>query len=175
MIWDKSYSTDEQMSVGTVARISLCRSYLEGACDDRLTGDYAGKNGKYQTRPKHPRWNSQVEGVFPSARNAAYIRSLSNILSNMKISTGHKSRFNISEQRTYPNQEAWVYKTAPRNLNGPGDILAGARNKKVYEWAYCLLNAPRSANKVSHPVKARRIPPSAIQPSYPFRSRNAPA
>jgi hypothetical protein len=37
------------------------------------------------------------------------------------------------------------------------------------------LNAPRSANSASTPVKANNSPPSDFHPWYPFLTRYAPA
>jgi hypothetical protein len=86
MIWDKSCGKNDPTSVRILVRIFTRRSYLEGSCDYRLTGDYAGKNGKYQTGPEHSRWYSQIEGVFPRTGYAADVRCLSDILTKMRIS-----------------------------------------------------------------------------------------
>jgi hypothetical protein len=105
-------------------RIFTRRSYLEGTCDYRLTGDYAGKNGKYQTGPNHSRWYRQIEGVLPRARFAADIRCLSDILAKIRISNSQAPGCNRFKQKTNSKQKARVRETAPRDLNGPGDLSA---------------------------------------------------
>lgn len=45
----------------------------------------------------------------------------------------------------------------------------------VLRDTYLWLNAPRSANRVSTPVNASRIPPSCNQPDCPLRTKKAPA
>lgn len=43
------------------------------------------------------------------------------------------------------------------------------------EVSYLMLNAPRSANKASTPVKASKIPPSDLHPAVLLRTRYFPA
>ena len=65
--------------------------------------------------------------------------------------TGRRSKSKIVE---LPCENAALVKTVGRRVG-----------------LYLLLNAPRSANRASTPVKASKMPPRDLQPSVPLRTK----